>query len=222
MTHTVDLFWSFRSPYSYLATPRLMAIARDYDVEIDYRPVYPLAVRVDGFFERQDPRWPFYVGRDCYREAQRLGMTFGPPRPDPIVMNMATREIAADQPYIRRLTHLGQAAAERGKGLAFATEVSRIIWGGETPDWDKGDHMAEATARAGLDLAELESVIGQEGERLEAAIMASHGRMEEVGHWGVPMMVFQNEPFFGQDRIDTLIWRMEQHGLQRRTPAEPA
>ena len=82
--------------------------------------------------------------------------------------------------------------------------------------------MAEATARAGLDLAELESVIGQEGERLEAAIMASHGRMEEVGHWGVPMMVFQNEPFFGQDRIDTLIWRMEQHGLQRRTPAEPA
>jgi 2-hydroxychromene-2-carboxylate isomerase len=25
------------------------------------------------------------------------------------------------------------------------------------------------------------------------------------GHWGVPTFVFENEPFFGQDRIDLLI-----------------
>jgi hypothetical protein len=28
--------------------------------------------------------------------------------------------------------------------------------------------------------------------------------------------VFENEPFFGQDRIDLLIWRMESKGLTRR------
>jgi len=215
MTLEVEVFWSFRSPYSYLATPRLAEIERTYDVELSIRPVYPLAVRVDGFFERQDPRWPMYVVRDAFRTAQMLGMPFGPPRPDPIVMNMATREIPKDQPYIRRLTHLGQAAVERGRGLPFICEVSRIIWSGEVP-WAEGDHLAQATARAGLDLAELDAVVDVEGERLEAAIQASHDRLEAVGHWGVPTFVFQDEPFFGQDRIETLLWRLRQHGLTER------
>lgn len=216
MTLEVEVFWSFRSPYSYLATPRLAEIAATYDVDLRIRPVYPLAVRVDGFFERQDPRWPMYVIRDVFREAQKLGMPFGPPRPDPIVMNMATREIPKEQPYIRRLTHLGQAAAERGRGLPFICEVSRTIWGGDTPGWDQGDHLAKASERAGLDLAELEAVIATDADRLEAAIQASHDRMEQVGHWGVPTFVFQDEPFFGQDRIETLLWRLRQHGLAAR------
>jgi hypothetical protein len=29
-------------------------------------------------------------------------------------------------------------------------------------------------------------------------------------------MAFRGEPFFGQDRIRHLIWRMKQHGLQER------
>lgn len=217
MTLEVEVFWSFRSPYSYLATPRIAEMAARYDLDLKIRPVYPLAVRVDGFFERQDPRWPMYVVRDVFREAQRLGMTFGPPRPDPIVMNMATREIAKDQPYIRRLTHLGQLAAEQGRGIPFICEVSRTIWGGETPGWDQGDHLAQAAERAGLDLAQLDAQALAEAERIEAAIQASHARMDQVGHWGVPTFVFENEPFFGQDRIDLLIWRMESKGLTRRT-----
>jgi 2-hydroxychromene-2-carboxylate isomerase len=36
------------------------------------------------------------------------------------------------------------------------------------------------------------------------------------GHWGVPTFVLENEPFFGQDRIDLLIWRMQSKGLARR------
>jgi len=33
----------------------------------------------------------------------------------------------------------------------------------------------------------------------------------------VPTFVFENEPFFGQDRIDLLIWRMESKGLTLRS-----
>jgi hypothetical protein len=29
----------------------------------------------------------------------------------------------------------------------------------------------------------------------------------------VPLMVFEGEPFHGQDRIDLLVWRMRQKGL---------
>lgn len=216
MTLEVEVFWSFRSPYSYLATPRLMELAARYDLDVKVRPVYPLAVRVDGFFKRQDKRWPMYVGRDCFRTAQMLGMGFGPPRPDPIVMDFATGDVAKVQPHIGRLTHLGQAAVERGQGLPFITEVSRMIWGGEVDGWDQGDHLARATQRAGLDLVELEQTVAAESDRLEAEIQASHARMEDVGHWGVPTMVFKDEPFFGQDRIETLVWRMKQHGLAER------
>jgi len=34
-------------------------------------------------------------------------------------------------------------------------------------------------------------------------------------------MVFRGEPFFGQDRIDVLLWRMQKAGLARARPAQP-
>jgi 2-hydroxychromene-2-carboxylate isomerase len=212
----VDVFWSFRSPYSYLATPRLLAIAAEYEVSLNVRPVYPLAVRVDGFFKRQDRRWPRYVALDAARTAQMLGMPFGAPRPDPIVMDFATGEVSKDQPYIGRLTRLGQAAAERGRGLRFIAEVSRIIWGGDVDGWHTGDHLARATERAGLDFADLQATVERDGDRLEAAIQESHARLETVGHWGVPTFVFGDEAFFGQDRLEALLWRLRQNGLARR------
>ena len=48
---SIDLYWSFRSPYSYLATPRLVQLHADYDLEINVRPVLPIAVRIPGFFD---------------------------------------------------------------------------------------------------------------------------------------------------------------------------
>src|SRR5208337_1904614 len=48
MTLSVDLFFSFRSPYSYLALPKTLKLVADYDATVNLRPVYPLAVRVPG------------------------------------------------------------------------------------------------------------------------------------------------------------------------------
>jgi 2-hydroxychromene-2-carboxylate isomerase len=33
------------------------------------------------------------------------------------------------------------------------------------------------------------------------------------GHWGVPLMVYEGEPFYGQDRFDHLQWRMKENGV---------
>ncbi|MCA1748181.1 MAG: DsbA family protein [Sphingomonadales bacterium] len=210
-----DLYWSFRSPYSYLATRRYRAIGEQYDVDIALRPVYPLALRQPDFFERNHPNWLRYTMLDVIRLAQFHGIPFGPPRPDPIIQDMATRKIAAEQPYAYRLTRLGQAASRRGKGLEFADEVSRLIWGG-TANWHEGDHLAGAAARAGLDLAELDAEIEAEPEALDAEIAANQQALEQAGHWGVPTLVFEGEPFFGQDRIDLALWRMQQKGLEER------
>lgn len=216
MALSVDLFWSFRSPYSYLATPRLVQLHKEYDFELNVRPVLPLAVRDPGFFERVNPMWPPYLLRDTMRVAEFYGIDYGWPRPDPIVQEFPSRKIAAEQPHIYRLTRLGIEAVRRGKGLPFINEVSQIIWNGRVEGWNEGDHLAEATKRAGLDLAELDAVVTREATTLDAIIAKNQEDHLSAGHWGVPTMVFDNEPFFGQDRVDMLVWRMKQHGLRQR------
>lgn len=213
MTLAADLYFSFRSPYSYLAAGRYRALAESHEIEIALRPVYPLAIRQPDFFERNHPNWLRYTFLDMVRVAQFHGIPFGPPRPDPIVQDIATRTIAAEQPYVRRITRLGQAAARRGKGLAFAHEAGMLIWGG-AENWHEGDHLAGAAQRAGLDLAELDAEAAEQADALDAEIAANQQALEAAGHWGVPTLVLDGEPFFGQDRIEMARWRMEQKGLR--------
>ena len=84
MTLSVDLFFSFRSPYSYLALPKTMKLVADYDTTVNVRPVYPLAVRVPGFFKRANPQFARYVVLDSSRVAKFENIPFRFPRPDPI------------------------------------------------------------------------------------------------------------------------------------------
>ncbi|PKB14719.1 2-hydroxychromene-2-carboxylate isomerase [Novosphingobium kunmingense] len=216
MTHAVDLFWSFRSPYSYLVVPRLMELERDWDAAVNVRPVLPIAVRQPEFFAHADPLWTSYLMRDCVRSAEYAGMTLRWPRPDPVVMDMATRTYPTEQPHIHRLTRLGQLASERGFGLPLLREVSHLIWSGETDGWHEGDHLARAVDRAGGDLAEMDAAQHAEAARLDSAIKANEADQRLGGHYGVPLMVYEGEPFFGQDRFDQLLWRMRQNGLKRR------
>ena len=94
MTLSVDLFFSFRSPYSYLALPKTLKLVADYDATVKLRPVYPLAVRVPGFFKRANPQFARYVVLDSSRVAKHENIPFGFPRPDPIVQDMTTLDVA--------------------------------------------------------------------------------------------------------------------------------
>ena len=53
-----------------------------------------------------------------------------------------------------------------------------------------------------------------DGDHLEE-IERNHDGLEKAGHWGVPTMVVRGEPFFGQDRIETLRWRLDKYGLEK-------
>ena len=215
MTLTAELYFSFRSPYSYLSVGRYREMSEEYDLNIALRPVYPLAIRQPDFFERNHPNWLGYTMRDMIRVAQFHQIPFGAPRPDPIIQNMATREIAEDQPYIRRVTRMGQAAARRGAGLVFAAEAGRMIWGGQE-GWHEGGHLESAIEAAGLGVEEIIAEAQGDAEALDAEIAANQQKLEHAGHWGVPTLVFDGEPFFGQDRIEMAKWRMEQQGLTKR------
>ncbi len=212
---SLDIYWSFRSPYSWIAIDRLGAIVRDYDVVARFCFVRPLAMREPTFFERNRPQWLPYLFKDVMRESARLGIPFFPPRPDPIAMDMSTGKVAPDQPLMDMLMRLGLAAEEsKGAGLAFARSLARRIWGG-TENWPDRAHIEEAAREAGLVLADLEAYAGAHESALLAR-MAANEAAQLVHHWGVPLMVLDEEPFFGQDRIDSLVWRLDQKGLRRQ------
>lgn len=97
--------------------------------------------------------------------------------------------------------------------------MSLLIWGG-TDGWDQGDHLAKATQRAGLDLAGMDRRIVAAADRLESVIENNQTDHDQSGHWGVPTCAYKDEPFFGQDRLDVLLWRLKKEGLRTAVQIE--
>jgi 2-hydroxychromene-2-carboxylate isomerase len=216
MTLEFEVYWSFRSPYSYPVTPRLVALAQEFQVRPQIRIVRPLAIRTPDHFTRMDPMWRPYLFLDTKRMADYLGLPFQRPVPDPIIQDPRTNKIAAEQPYIRRLCHRGLAANHAGQGLAYIDRISRMLWGGEVEGWDQGDHLARAAADLGLDHAAMQAEIDADPERFDDELLENEAAEREAGHWGVPAFTFNGEPFFGQDRFEIFVWRLKQAGLELR------
>ena len=51
---------------------------------------------------------------------------------------------------------------------------------------------------------------------MDAELEANEAALAAAGHWGVPTLVHEGEPFFGQDRLDLLLWRLKQSGIKKR------
>jgi 2-hydroxychromene-2-carboxylate isomerase len=217
MSFAVDLFFSFRSPYSYLALTKTRRMVDMYDVVVRLRPVYPLAVRIPNFFKNANPNFAKYVYLDSARVALHDGVPFRLPRPDPVVQDMTTFEVAAEQPLIKRLTRLAAATQVEGRSLEFAEAISRVLWDGSTNGWNEGDHLLFAALRAGFNLRKLDAAIVDNPRRYDDVIASNEKDHAATGHWGVPTFAYEGEPFFGQDRIDHLIWRLQGQGMTKRS-----
>jgi 2-hydroxychromene-2-carboxylate isomerase len=216
MTLSFDFYFSFRSPYSYLATPQVEELIARYDIQPRMRIVTPIAIRIPGFFKSVNPLWPPYLLRDTFRISQMHDIPYRWPRPDPIIMDIGSGDVAVDQPYIHNVSRMGVAAEREGKGFAFARRASHAIWSGEIDNWHEGDHLARAAADAGLNPERLAATVRDEADDLAAEIDRNVADQKTAGHWGVPLFVFEHEPFFGQDRLDHLLWRLKQAGLKER------
>ncbi|MGV6800457.1 MAG: DsbA family protein [bacterium] len=205
----LDFYWSYRSPYSWLAMRRVVALSETYSCDLIFRLVRPLALREEDFFSRARPQFLPYLMRDCQREAQRLGMKMTLPNPDPVIMDMATGKVAAEQPLMECLLGLGCAAEIlHQKGLALSMMLADQIWQGQE-NWSSNESLSAVCAQTGLDLTELQNWARANGDIINGHI-AVNEEAQLLHHWGVPLMVLNDEPFFGQDRIDALEWRLQQ------------
>ena len=128
----IDLYFSYRSPYSYLILPRMLKLKEKYDIEINFKVVYPIAIRMPEWFEGKNFfTFFFFKMIDMRLQAKKLGIPFTSKlKPDPIRQNIMTGKISSHQPYIFDICHLGQMAQMKGVGMEFAFEVSSLIFGG--------------------------------------------------------------------------------------------
>ena len=184
---TLDYFLSFRSPYTYVALPRVRALAAHYGAELRLRYVLPMVMR--GLPVPVEKR--LYIVSDVAREAQRLGLPFGKVV-DPV-----------GKPVERGYALLNRALAA-GKGVEFAASFLQGVWAdGLDAGTDAG--LNAIAARAGFDTAWAQAALPDESWRAVAA--ANREDLLALDLWGVPSFRVNNNPgHWGQDRL----WVIEQ------------
>ena len=208
----VDLYFSFRSPYSYLILPRMVELRDKHGVDVNFKQVYPLAIREPEFFKGKNLFTYFLIRRiDYVRQAKKNNMVFVKPNPDPINQNLVTGKISDNQPYIFKLAHYCQAI-EKSKQLDFAVVVSNKIWSG-LKNWNTDESIADATSKVGLKFEDIEKIRIENEQALIDEIKLNQKEQLEAGHHGVPLSVYKEKFFFGQDRFDDLVSELKKDGL---------
>ncbi len=176
----IEMYYSFRSPYSYLALQSAFAIADSYDVELRVRPVLPMVMRGLSV-----PRQKIlYIVKDASREAQRLGIPFGKIC-DPLG-DGAERCIAV-------FFH----AQRQGKEREFMLSAGRAIWS-EGIDVASDDGMRRVTERIGLSWPGVVAAMSSESWR--ETVQENRSALTEAGLWGVPSFTIGDLAVWGRDR----------------------
>ena len=207
----IDLYFSFRSPYSYLILPRILKLKKESNIDINFKLVYPIAIRMPEWFEKKNILFFLSTMSDFKKKAKQLDMPLNlPVKPDPIKQNIFTAKIAKNQPYIFDICHMGQEMADRGFGLEFAYKLSTKIW--SVKNWNKDEHLVEILSEFNIELPEIRETIKNNEKALIEKIKQNQVEQLDAGHHGVPLSVYKEEYFFGQDKFNDLIERMETNG----------
>jgi 2-hydroxychromene-2-carboxylate isomerase len=184
MTHPIELFYDFRSPYGYLAFTQL----REMDVHIALRPMRGLTVMekvgnvpttitcaVKGRYARADlGRW-----------AQRYGVVLNP-------ANM--REVDGDA-----CSRAVLAATSPAEASAITHVLYRACWSEGNTLATIDDILAALTA-AGIDTAPVAERI--DAPEIVAQLDANNDEAAERGVFGSPTVFVGDAMFFGNDRLD--------------------
>lgn len=178
----LTMYFSFRSPYSYLALERTIALSRRHAVPLEVKVVLPMVMRglaVPSAKAR-------YLLGDAAREARRLGIPFGRVA-DPLGEG------------VLRCMAVHHRARRHGLHLAFLASASRGIWA-EGRDVATDRDLRAVAERAGLSWSETEDALGVDAWRAEAE--ASRAELTALGLWGVPSFRVGERVSWGQDRLD--------------------
>jgi len=189
MSRAIEFYFDFVSPYSYLASTQLPALAREHGAELAYKPFRVLELmKLVGnrptTIECQNKRR--YAGADLGRWAKRYGVG--------IRQNPHMRKV--DTTWLLRGALI---AADDGRAAPYVSAVFGELWDGER-DLGQTTEIIAALNRAGFDGVKLleraahSDVIARLDQETAAAA--------ERGVFGSPSIFVGNEHFFGNDRFE--------------------
>lgn len=180
---TLECFFSFRSPYSYIALPRVFDIADRYQLHLKLRPILPMVSRGISLPASKER----YILLDAAREAYRHNIVFGRIR-DPFgkgVENAIAVFASLDEDYQRQFAWCAMNAAwARGVNLANRKELANV------------------GLEAGLDAWQVDEALSEDAWRE----LAEQNRRDltSLGLWGVPSFRLGEHHAWGQDRLPIL------------------
>ncbi len=188
MPDPIEFFFDFASPYAYLASTQIDALAERHGRKALWRPMMlGAALKVSG--GQPLARIPLkgdYMWHDVPRFVRLLGVPIA--RPDPMPMNAL---VPARGFYWLEATHPHRAHE-------FAAAVFAAHWG-TGRDLASVEACAELAASLGIDPVALADGVQQQAvkDRLRAATDEAIAR----GVFGAPFFFVDGEPFWGADRL---------------------
>jgi 2-hydroxychromene-2-carboxylate isomerase len=186
----LDLFYSFRSPYSQLCLRRVFAVADAFGLELVLRPVLPMMMRGMAV----PPRKIRYIVRDAAREAELHGVPFGN-CVDPLGAG------------VERCHAVFAYAESERRGREFLLNASEMIWD-QAVDVTTDKGLRKITAKTGLFWPEVKQALENDDWRETEA--ENRQLMLSLGGWGVPTLCLGDFVVWGQDRIWLLVRQLEE------------
>lgn len=200
---SVEVFYSFQSPYSYLALESIYDLQDNYDVEFIWQPfsakaagqqITPMPVIADKLT---------YLMEDTERHAKDFGIPLKYPEGWP--------ENEFDP---GRMTRAAIAATDFGVLKEFNFKVFHKIWGlGENPNDEA--FTTSLCDDLDVDLGEFLSKLSSSDTR--DRVKGVYKRGKKLGVFDTPTFVFDNtERIVGVDRIPYIAQRLEKLGLKKK------
>ena len=182
----LDFFPSLNSPYTAAIYDKTIETAEACGIKLHHRPVLPMVMRGIPLTKEK----AFYIVADTKREADDLGVSFGPvmsPIGDPV----------------HRVYSLFPWARTQGKEIALLSSALNTAFGRGVGLHTKSGLQA-AVERAGLSWEEAQKHLDKPDYQAEVA--ASQKEMiDKIGLWGVPSYRLrgggEDIAVWGQDRL---------------------
>lgn len=189
MATTLDFYFEFSSPYGYLASTQIEALAMETGMNLQWHPILlgPMFKAMGSGPLTQIPMKGAYALHDFKRSALLAGIPYSQPDPFPIAT------VGAARATLYALAHHPQKAPALIKALyhAYFAEGRRI---------DEVDVVLQIAAECGLDRAAVAE--GMASEPIKAALKKEVDDAMAKGVFGSPFMLIGDEPFWGFDRFD--------------------
>ncbi|MDP3857009.1 MAG: DsbA family protein [Stagnimonas sp.] len=186
----LEFWFSFRSPYSYLAAVEMLRLrARGLHPKLEVRPVLPMVMR--GLPVPRVKR--LYIVRDVKRCADAQGIPFGRIH-DPV--GAGAFRLLTVFPY----------DADTDTQLRYCAIAGQSVWA-EGIDVSKDEGLRSVFERCGLDWSAAQRKLAQGIDTKQAE--ANREALFAAGLWGVPSFRRGGFTTWGQDRM----WMLEPQAL---------